>query len=434
MKKIMIVIAIILSIAIMISMVMSLPKINNQFESCVSGYYVSSIDFEDSEIQCRLDETFNQSLGNDTYLLLDASNGPLTGDLQISANVGIGTDNLTVPLEINSKGNGSVIINTDSNSNFTYLYLTEGLHQAYTGYTKYGIYLKYNGDTNNFAIGNVQADVETDNFYIDRVTGNVGFGTATVPKKILHSSWVSTDTNVVTGNALGGGGVGKGALIQNTAGTINSYANLDFRTGSADGRIGYQIKGTNKSDFHFITDNNGPTLDAMNLTYDGNLFVKRDIDSDGNFTGNQIYGGAWYHNHTATPISFAVAGKYYNLFLTNATDLNGFRFQGGFNKTSNLTAQVSGKYQIIYSSIGDGQNNHEYTTTIMLNGSMNTIKNECDSHKKMSAGGDITTMNGNCIISISVNDIISLVVANEVDTGTGNYYGSNINLVRLGDL
>ena len=430
MKKIMIVIAIILFIAIMISMIMSLPKINNQFESCVSGYYVSSIDFEDSEIQCRLDETFNQSLGNDTYLLLDASNGPLTGDLQISANVGIGTDNLTVPLEINSKGNGSVIINTDTNSNFTYLYLTEGLHQAYTGYTKYGIYLKYNGDTNNFAIGNVQADVETDNFYIDRDTGNIGFGTASSPNKPLHASWVSTDTAVTTGNALGGGGVGKGALIANTAGTVNSYANLDLRTSSADGRIAYQNKGVNNGDFHFITDNGGVFPIVFTIenegairqpsdtkyyqgissdvsihfnstdwvfnprevgTGDGYLLndwhITGDLDVTRNFTGNQIYGEMWYHNHTATPLNFAVDGVFYSLYFDNAINLNGFSFDG----SENLTAQVSGKYKVNYMASGDGQNNHVYFTSIFVN---NINQDRCESHKKMTAGGDIITMTG----------------------------------------
>jgi len=70
----------------------------------------------------------------------------------------------------------------------------------------------------------------------------------------------------------------------------------------------------------------------------------------------------------------------------------------------------------------------------MLNGSMNTIKEECSSHKKMSAGGDIVTMNGNCIISIVAGDVISLVVSDYEDTGTGNYYGGNLNLIRVGDI
>ena len=172
--------------------------------------------------------------------------------------------------EVNSPtGNASMIINADTNSNFSYLYLLEGLHQAYTGYTKYGIYFKYDGDTNDASFGSVQADVETDSFFMDRDTGNIGFGTASSPNKVLHAKWTSTDNNVATGNALGGGGVGKGVLIENSQGGVSDYANLDFRSGSADGRIAYQLKGTNNGDFHFVTDNSGSPISTMIIENEG---------------------------------------------------------------------------------------------------------------------------------------------------------------------
>ena len=41
-----------------------------------------------------------------------------------------------------------------------------------------------------------------------------------------------------------------------------------------------------------------------------------DINVTKNITGNQIYGGMWYHNHTGTALSFDNDGQYYPLFMT----------------------------------------------------------------------------------------------------------------------
>ena len=50
----------------------------------------------------------------------------------------------------------------------------------------------------------------------------------------------------------------------------------------------------------------------------------------------------------------------------------------------------------------------------------------------MTAGGDIVTMTGSCIISLESGDNVGLRTADIGGTGTGNYYSSNINLVRIG--
>jgi len=155
------------------------------------------------------------------------------------------------------------------------------------------------------------------------------------------------------------------------------------------------------------------------------------LDVEGNITGNQIYGGMWYHNHTATTFSFTDADTWYPLFFTNATDLNGFSYVGGFGVSSNLTAQVSGKYQASYMGIGSGQNNHVYLTTILIDG---IDKPECGNHHKMAAGGDVITQSGVCIISINAGQTIEVASQDMGGTGDGEYYGGNINLVRIGDI
>jgi hypothetical protein len=161
------------------------------------------------------------------------------------------------------------------------------------------------------------------------------------------------------------------------------------------------------------------------LNVDGNL-----NQTNGNATINNIYGGMWYHNHTATLLNFALDGTFYNMFMPNAIHLNGFTYQGGFNQLSNLTAQFSGTYKLDYMSSSDGQNNHAYYSSIFIN---EVNQYNCESHHKMSAGGDIITQSGNCIISLLVGDVIDLRVADVGNTGTGNYYSANLNLVRIGN-
>ena len=161
------------------------------------------------------------------------------------------------------------------------------------------------------------------------------------------------------------------------------------------------------------------------LNVDGNL-----NQTNGNATINNIYGGMWYHNHTATELNFAVDGTFYNLFMPNATHLNGFTYQGGNQKPSNLTTQFSGVYKVDYMSSGDGQNNHTYYSSVFING---VNQNNCESHHKMSAGSDIITQSGNCIISLSVDDVIDIRVADVGNTGTGNYYSANLNIWRVGN-
>jgi len=166
------------------------------------------------------------------------------------------------------------------------------------------------------------------------------------------------------------------------------------------------------------------------LNVNGSVNITNDLYVGGNFTGNQIYGGMWYHNHTATQLSFAVDGYYYTLFMTNATHLNGFSYTGGLNVNSSLTAEVEGLYHVTYIASGDGQNNHEYYTSIFI-GDIN--QELCENHKKMVAGGDIITQSGNCFIDLSVGDNVTVRTADIGGTGTGNYYSANLNLIRIGD-
>jgi len=148
---------------------------------------------------------------------------------------------------------------------------------------------------------------------------------------------------------------------------------------------------------------------------------------EGTFLGDMIYGEMWYHNHTGTEYNFATDGLYYNLTFLNGDELNGFTFS---DTDDTLTAQYAGTYKASYMASGDGQNNHEYFTSITINGA---VEDKCESHKKMTAGGDIVTMTGGCIITLAAGDVLRLATADVGGTGTGNYFSANLNLIRIGD-
>jgi len=150
----------------------------------------------------------------------------------------------------------------------------------------------------------------------------------------------------------------------------------------------------------------------------------------GNITGNQIYGGMYYHNHTGTTKTFTNANTWYPLYFTNADSLNGFSYVGGFGLSSNLTALVSGKYQVTYTGIGSGQNNHVYLSTILIDG---VAQEKCGNHHKMSSGGDVITQSGVCLIDLVAGQTISVATQDLGGTGDGEYYGGNLNLIRVGN-
>ncbi len=163
-------------------------------------------------------------------------------------------------------------------------------------------------------------------------------------------------------------------------------------------------------------------VNATNTDINGSLKVT------GNFTGNQIYGEMWYHNHTGTTTNF-IQDTLVPMFFVNATFLNGFSFVGGFESSSNLTAQIDGRYQATYRLSGSGQNNHVYFSTILING---LEQDKCGDHKKISAGGDIVPMGNSCFIELLEGDDVQVAVMDYGASGDGDYYSGTLNLVRIG--
>ncbi len=188
--------------------------------------------------------------------------------------------------------------------------------------------------------------------------------------------------------------------------------------------------GTTSPTADFTVNNAVKIWDNGNFSTNSSGYFSGDLDVAQNITGNQIYGEMWYHNHTGTTLNFAVDSQFYPMFFTEADNLNGFSYVGGFMGSSNLTSNSAGKYKASYRLSGSGQNNHIYMSTILING---VEQDRCGDHKKMAAGGDIVPIGNTCFIDLLEGDDVQVAVLDFGAIGTGDYYSGNLNLVRIGD-
>ena len=337
-------------------------------------------------------------------------------------------------------------------------------------------YVPYTGANQNVNLGDNNLSVGGTDLFVDSDNGRVGIGTTT-PLSLLHLN--GGVGSLATGLSFGDGNTGlhessDDVLKVYTAGIyrltldstgirIASNGRPQMRnevptatnpvflpTGVSDVDTG--IGGANPGILSLITEGvsalyidasqnvgigtsssqaklhvNGNILANGTITTIGYANITGDLNqTKGNATINMIYGEMWYHNHTATPLNFAVDGTYYNLTFSNSL-VNGMTFN---NTGDYLKIDFKGVYQINYMASGDGQNNHVYYTDVTING---VVQDRCESHKKMTAGGDIVTMNGNCLLSLNIDDKVKLATADIGGTGTGNYYSANLNLVRIGN-
>ena len=100
---------------------------------------------------------------------------------------------------------------------------------------------------------------------------------------------------------------------------------------------------------------------AGDVIVGGNADISGNANVSGNLTGNLFHGEMWYHNHTATPLNFAVDGRYYNLTFDSSL-VNGFTFNDAGDY---LESVYAGTYSASYMASGSGQNNHVYYLSLI---------------------------------------------------------------------
>jgi hypothetical protein len=141
-----------------------------------------------------------------------------------------------------------------------------------------------------------------------------------------------------------------------------------------------------------------------------------------------IYGAMAIHDDSGYTIVINVADTYQQ--LQNFTE----EISSGVTVDLDnqwITIEEAGVYQVVWalsfgSATGGGK---EYQVTPHLNNV--TAIEECESHRKLGAGGDVGSMSGTCLFNLSANQNISLMMKNTGGTQDATGYTTNINVERL---
>ena len=139
-----------------------------------------------------------------------------------------------------------------------------------------------------------------------------------------------------------------------------------------------------------------------------------------------MYDGIYYHSDDANTLNFAVQNTYYPFGGDECGLLNGVDCNGG---SGILTAEYAGVYNVTYTAVGKGKNDHIYHAMIFVNdtNTENTI-----SHIE-AASGDTVSVNGIGHIRVEIGDEITLRIADISGTSVGTVYNWNFMINRIGN-
>ena len=186
----------------------------------------------------------------------------------------------------------------------------------------------------------------------------------------------------------------------------------------------------------FITDGGGVggigNVGIGTLTPTHKLNVVGNANITGNITTNQYYAEMWFHNESASGNSTTISSQdvWYNITgFSQATDsgqsLNGFSYSG-----HQLTCNIAGLYKADYSISFGGGLNDEYKTSVGVN---SIPQNNTETHRKLGSGGDVGNTGSSGFISLSANDIVTLMILNDDAAANADVHSANLNLVRVGN-
>jgi hypothetical protein len=170
----------------------------------------------------------------------------------------------------------------------------------------------------------------------------------------------------------------------------------------------------------------GTTAKRYWLNFKQYIFDNDIVQTKGNATINNIYGGMYFNNNAGTAFPFASRNVWYNFTGLTCGDINGFYCDG---TNGVLTAQIAGEYVVRYSATGLGGNNEVYNMIVSING---TVQNNTISYE-MTSAGEPKTMNGGGHIRLNAGSYVTLQIRDWDGTSSGTVYNANIIIDRIGN-
>jgi len=220
-------------------------------------------------------------------------------------------------------------------------------------------------------------NVDGNVFTVDYTNDRVGIGTSQAnAKRPLHVSYASTETDVAADVIGMAAGTSAGALIQNTNSDANTFAALDFRAESADGRIAYKkdISGSDQASFYFVAEAPAATANTVLIVKGtGQLIPKQ--DGYGELGTSTVRWDKLHADEVHATEYMAVnrgttnTGAY--LYLQGAT---GGSYSGGHLSNFRLTNQViADDVFAINATDGSGAATYQATPALAIKGTTNRV-------------------------------------------------------------
>lgn len=168
----------------------------------------------------------------------------------------------------------------------------------------------------------------------------------------------------------------------------------------------------------------------------GDESIGGNLDVQGNFTGNQIYGGMFNFTDAGWTLNIPNHGVYYNVTGLVPGLSNGINFIGNASATdgSTLKITVSGVYHITATLSAKAGAQGEYGVGISQNyNNPEASEKTSKCYSRFTGTGSVQTASVTCFRRLTAGDRITMIVDDEFNPSQSiSIQQVNVNLVRIG--